>query len=365
MYNVNRGTIKPSCFFRVEEQKKAYLNWTIIHYQLVTLLVLTTKEKSFSLKERKKKPKRKGKIPCSHQRHINNIMDIPLFIYPIVPFKASSVARFRPATLSVSHRVRMTANNGAGGHKAQPPNPGNSDDENTAFGRFSEFTPSSGDAHVQDDLVREVIWQVVRLSTSENLESTIETHVNAASDLLADMYTRSERNIIERNDELALRASLPNISKWNQQLMAGSKTSKLQKLQISKELELVHAMLKRTSRKQSSGRRRHNRSRTTTRRISDSTLVTTTPTPLSLNSISSPSAIFFTTFVCTVALKSFEAIASQEGGPARLANYAAVSSFFILSLAYLQTLHRIVQRAQEKLQRQSGSLYKNNRRNRF
>lgn len=235
------------------------------------------------------------------------------------------------------------------------------DEGTVSFGRFQEFTPSSGNARTQDNLVREVLWQALRLSTSESMDSTIQSQLDATSETISDMYTKSERDIVERNERLAMQTSLPNISKWNQQLIAGNKTSKQHQMEILKELALVDALLKRNMRKKkiADGQRRrrqrisHNRktsvldldasSKDVARRASKST------------AISSASQLLFTIVVCSVGIQSFESITSREGGAARLANYAAFSSFLILLLSYMSALRGAMRQAQEDLQRQTDS----------
>lgn len=268
------------------------------------------------------------------------------------------------------------------------------DDGTVSFGRFREFTSVGGDAEMQNDLVLEVLRQATHISTSESMESTIQTHLDAASEILSDMYSKGEREIEERNHRLAIQASLPEISKWNKQLIDGNKASRQHRMEISKELALVDALLKRTARAKrnrnsKSSRSRRRRSSTTNNdnnatnnnldlsqndkqlhqrssnsRHNDSrmslneslrnsekkrTLANSSP------SISTPSAFLFTAVVCTVALESFDSITSREGGAARLADYAAVSALLMLSLAYLNALRTALLRAQDDLRRYTGS----------
>lgn len=267
------------------------------------------------------------------------------------------------------------------------------DDGTVSFGRFREFTSVGGDAEMQKDLVLEVLRQATHISTSESMESTIQTHLDAASEILSDMYSKGEREIEERNHRLALQTSLPEISKWNKQLMDGNKASRQHRMEISKELALVDALLKRTARAKrnrsaKSSRSRRRRSTTTNNDNSNTTNNNLDLSEkqlhqqssnsrqngnrMSLNeslrnsekkrtlansspSISTPSAFLFTAVVCTVALESFDSITSREGGAARLADYAAVSALLMLSLAYLNALRTALLRAQDDLQRHAGS----------
>lgn len=282
--------------------------------------------------------------------------------------------------------------------KSNEPSPGKNgdgyDDGTVSFGRFREFTSAGGDTQMQNDLVLEVMRQATHISTSESMESTIQTHLDAASEILSEMYSKGEREIEERNHRLALQASLPEISKWNKQLIDGNKASRQHRMEISKELALVDALLKRTARAKrnrnsQSSRSRRRRSTTTN---NDNNTTSNSNTDLSQNekqlhqqssnsrqngsrmslneslrdseknralanssaSISTPSAFLFTAVVCTVALESFDSITSREGGAARLADYAAVSALLMLSLAYLNALRTALLRAQDDLHGQTG-----------
>lgn len=234
-------------------------------------------------------------------------------------------------------------------------NENDSDDSSFSLGRLREFIASPGDLRAQDELVHEVLWQATRLSTSESMESTIQSHLDAASETLSEMYTKSTRDIEERNERLAIQTSLPNISKWNQQLIAGNKASKQHRQEISKELALVDALLKRTARKtRVSGRRRRRTIKNTQVQNATSGISQASswdnPGPSGSTKISKSGGLLFTTVVCAVAFESFDRITSREGGAAHLANYAAFSSLLILSLAYLKALHRVAQNAHEELQ---------------
>lgn len=227
------------------------------------------------------------------------------------------------------------------------------------FARFREFTASGGDNVLQDELVREVMWQATQAATTETLESAIKMEIDSVSDLLSEMYTRGERDIVQRNEELARRTSLPNISKWNQQLIKGHKASKIRRSEISKELAIVDAMLKRSARQ----RNRSRRSRPTTRRYSlgNPSPTASAPSTAAATSNSRPdrrkgilqinghNALIFTLFVCVLALQSFEKISARENGPSQLANCAVISSVVMVSCAYMNSLHAAYRKANDEL----------------
>lgn len=204
------------------------------------------------------------------------------------------------------------------------------------FGRFREFTSRDGDASLQDALEREVMWQATRTATTHSLESTIQDELKAVSDELADMYSRSDRDMSSRNEELARRTSLENISKWNQQLIAGSKMSKTFRSEISKELAVVEVMLRRNRRAHGRGRRRTSGvGETGGGRAGVKSTYAMDEDAIKL--ASRPASMLFTFTVCLTAVRWFERIATQDSGPSHLANSAALTSLLLVMGAYLRS----------------------------
>lgn len=277
----------------------------------------------------------------------------------------TNVSSFAPCTYGRrptfhTGTVAMCASSGSNGAKdGTADNEGDEDDVGGAFqlGRFTEFTSSPGNRGTQDDIVKEVLWQATRLTASESMDTMIQTHLDAVSDVVSDMYSRTERDIEERNARLAIQTSLPDISKWNKHLMDGTKASKQNRMVISQELAVVEALLRRATRKNRT--RTPRRSRNTgvrNRRMSsinntDSSSIEGESDVRNVNF--TPSSILFTVIVCGVALESFETIASQEGSQ-RLANYAAFSALSFLMIAYLKSLHSALQKAKTDLDRLTG-----------
>jgi hypothetical protein len=64
---------------------------------------------------------------------------------------------------------------------------------------------------------------------------------------------RRERDIIARNEDIALRAALADIARWNHEWREGQKTCRERREQISEELAIVNKLLLMQKRK--SGRR--------------------------------------------------------------------------------------------------------------
>ncbi|CAN8068604.1 unnamed protein product [Agarophyton chilense] len=235
-----------------------------------------------------------------------------------------------------------------------PPTPSPSDEQpDNRYARFSEFSITTGDAKLQNDLAKELNWQATRTITNQNIESTIQMRIDAVSDLLSELYTNSERDIFRRNEELAIRTSLPNISKWNQQLIQGHKASKLRRSEISKELAIVHALLKRTARTRSKSKRKSPKTPSSLASHLTSTLPSRATLLADVRRLSAPNAVLFTVVICTLALESFESVVSQENGPSTLANYAAFVSAFVVSCTYFHTLRSAHCRARADLRKRS------------
>ncbi|PXF43981.1 hypothetical protein BWQ96_06291 [Gracilariopsis chorda] len=287
-------------------------------------------------------------------------MNAPFFVTPFHPSLplhsaapyATHSARKAPVHRCSPLRMRATPPPSDPSQAGQPP-----EDHDFRYARFSEFNSNHGDAVVQDDLVREVLWQATRTVTTQNMESTIQVQIDAVSDLLSDLYTKSERDIVKRNEELAIRTSLPTISKWNQQLIKGHKASKLRQSEISKELAVVDALLKRATR-----RKKNQYRRSTQLSMSSSQHVPSLSFLLKqLFNIRAPNALLFTLVVCVLALESFDNIASQENGPSTLASYAAFTSLFLISCAYLRALRAAYTHANTRLRISSSTFTQNDR----
>lgn len=291
-------------------------------------------------------------------------MKAPFFVSPSLPSLPchSTVSRTTQFAKKTAVHRRVPLRMRATPPPSDPSQTGPpSEDHDFRYARFSEFNSNRGDAVVQDDLVREVLWQATRTVTTQNMESTIQMQLDAVSDLLTDLYTKSERDIVKRNEEIAIRTSLPTISKWNKQLIKGHKASKLQQSEISKELAVVDALLKRATR-----RKKNNYKRSTQLSASSSMSSSQQVPSLSflfkqLFKIRAPSALLFTLVVCVLALESFDNIASQENGPSTLASYAAFSSLVLISCAYLHALRGAYTRANARLRISSSTFTRNDR----
>lgn len=261
-------------------------------------------------------------------------------------------------------------NSGAGGTNDDQDNikpsedttqPYNHDHEQLiTMGRFREFVALDvGDQRMRDDIAQQALKQAMYLSASESIDSTIQANLNLVSDLLSDLYARSEREIIERNEKMTLRSTLPIMSKVNQKVMAGQESLRLQKLAISKELQLVEALLKRSSRKKrlssnrnSSKRQRRNRASQTTQSVDNDGSKSISASVLSR--LANSSGLLFTAVVCIVSLETFETVMASEGGTDKLANISTWSALGILSLAYLDALRSAAKKAKADLEQKSA-----------
>lgn len=206
---------------------------------------------------------------------------------------------------------------------------------------------------MQDEIVREVLWQATCTAMTEDMEVSIREEIDLVSDMLSSLYSRGEKDIVERNEKVARMASMQDVSKWNQQLIAGHKNSKRMRSEISKELAIVDALLKR-NRTQRDARKAKRRSRNSAR----SFVRGQSPGEefsSALGFISPFSALFFSIGACALSLESFENIASQENGPGHLAQIGAVSVILILMFAQLHALRSLHRRAAEDVERLSST----------
>lgn len=177
--------------------------------------------------------------------------------------------------------------------------------------------------------MQEALRRATYRAATESFESTIQDKLDAVSGLLSDMYMRSQRDIQSRNDELVRRESLSNVSKWNQQLIAGSKKSKISRSEISKELAIVDALLRRNHREKQRRKSRRRRS-VVVRRIPSDSANAGEENGGQHGVMTHPARMALGAFTCVSVIQTFEGIASQEDGPANLVKCAAVSSLLIL-----------------------------------
>lgn len=257
----------------------------------------------------------------------------------------------------------MSASNGNSGTNSSPSqNNGEGQSENNddtredlvAMGRFKEFIiPSEGDERTRDDIARLVLRQAMHLSASENIDSTIQANLNLLADFLSQLYARSEREILERNEKMTIRSSLPIMAKVNQKVIAGQKSVEIQKQAISKELQLVEALLRQTSRKNKSSHRNSRRRRT---RSTHSQPLASEPTSYQnalsiLARLKTPAGCFFTLVVCAVFLETFDTIVAGDGGSEKLTTFSAWSTLFLLAFAYMDALRLAARKAKRSLER--------------
>lgn len=128
---------------------------------------------------------------------------------------------------------------------------------------------------------------------------------------------------MQRNDELARRAILPDSSRWNQRLIRHAKISKMRRVQISQEQAIVDRLLRRVS-------RRDTRVRTYAPRGGGRVAIVMPWT----------SAVVVSAVMCVISLHIFETIARQIDGPMYLARFAIASSLVVTTSAYLVALRR-------------------------
>lgn len=196
-----------------------------------------------------------------------------------------------------------------------------------SFGRFDEFSMSpGGDRSVQDGLARAVMRAATRQASAHDMDMSIASGMQNVTELLEEMYIKSHRHIVERNEDIARRAALPNISKWNRQLIQGHKNSKNIRSQISKELAVVNALLKRAA------PARKSRQSSLKIRPHQPSSANTPHQPLIKNKI--PAALL-TIGTCTLLLQQFDYIAKHQNAHTQLAQIATASVAIVLLCAHI------------------------------
>lgn len=211
-----------------------------------------------------------------------------------------------------------------------PPAP--TDPPDPRFSRFREFAATGGDRAVQEAMVREALWQATRAATTEYLESTIQGHLDAVSAQLSDLYLRSERDILSRNEELVRRESLQNISKWNQHLITGSKNSKISRSEILKELAIVDAMLRRN---RSTKRRQKSRIYMFP---PNSPLSSKRPNKRAISASTYPVGLLLTFAMCVAVIESLEGSVARSQGALHVAKCAVVSFPLVWMITHLRSV---------------------------
>ena len=219
--------------------------------------------------------------------------------------------------------------------------PSDRNSNGASFNRFGEFSSSPGNPAVQDELALQLMRGVIRASSEQNMDLTISTGIQGLSDNVAELYMKSERNIVERNKDIARRTSLPQITKWNRHLIDQHKHSKVLRSEISKELAIVHALLKRSPRPSSA--RAVVRVSRNGDPVSISEGVTTENVDTERRTRSVPNAAtaaLLSAGTCTLILSSFHSVAGKDNGPAQLAQFGTVSIVLVLLAARVHALAR-------------------------
>ncbi len=195
--------------------------------------------------------------------------------------------------------------------------PGGND---SGFGRLNEWASSDGDRGVQDGLASELMRATRHANSARVMDERIADGMAGVTELLAELYLRTERELEEQHADLARRESLPHVSKWNRALIDSHKESKRARVEISAELAEVQYLLKHTKRSRPSaspGAATHARDRC---RI--------------------PSTIF-TAGVTALVLGSFENVAVRQNGPIHLAQFGSVSLLLVLIGAHFHAVNAL------------------------
>lgn len=180
--------------------------------------------------------------------------------------------------------------------------------------RLNEWSSFDGDRKVQDSLVLELSRATRRAHSSQEMEQRIEHGMAGVSDHLTTLYMRSARELEEQHADLARRAALPQLSKWNQFLIQNSKMSSRARATISEELAEVQTLLRRSQ-------RNNPRPRTSDKK------------PSQLGNA------FLTASMTALVLSTFEGVAARDNGPVHLAQFGSVSLILCLLGIHLHNSH--------------------------
>lgn len=174
--------------------------------------------------------------------------------------------------------------------------------------RLDEWSSFDGNREVQDSLVLELKRATRHAHSSQEMDLRIEHGMAGVSDHLADLYLRSARELEEQHADLARRAALPQLSKWNRFLIQNSKMSSQARETISEELAEVQTLLRRSQRTLP-------RRRTTVKQDKRTQHLRNA---------------FLTAGLTALVLTSFEGVAARENGPAQLVQFGSVSLLLVL-----------------------------------
>eukprot|EP00171_Calliarthron_tuberculosum_P014517 IDg14517t1 len=183
-----------------------------------------------------------------------------------------------------------------------------SGDDGGELRRLDEWASFDGDRKLQDSLVLELSRATRRAHSSQEMDQRIEHGMAGVSDHLTELYLRSARELEEQHADLARRAALPQLSKWNQFLIQNSKMSSRARATISEELAEVQTLLKRSQRNNPRPR---------------------APSQQAKKPSQFQNAIM-TAGVTALMLSTFEGVAARENGPVQLAQFGSVSLLLCL-----------------------------------
>lgn len=216
-------------------------------------------------------------------------------------------------------------------------NSSTNDDNNNLHNRFQEFIPSQDGNHkLQNELVEQLLQEATRLSTTEIIDSKIETKMNAVSEYLDELYSQFERDTKDKNDQLAIRTSLPTLSKWNQQLLDSGKTSKILCDEIVEELEHVNTLLRRIERRKKNAKR----NRVQHYHYSSNTTI------MNNQLLQSCALLLLRISACTVTIDALKKLTTTQSNYSyhfqQTLHSALLSGIIMLSITYVDALHHAI-----------------------
>lgn len=212
-----------------------------------------------------------------------------------------------------------------------------------AVGRLGEFSSSEGDENLQNQLAKEVMWQARKIASEEHMDLVVNFEMLKAKNVLSEMYIKSERDIMASHEDIVLRLSLDDITKWNQHVQEGYRTSKARRSEISAELAIVHRLLKAATKKARRPSKADGRTQLARSASKDEDTNTTG------GRFRNFAVIMMSILTSAAGIGVFETISKQENGPQNLVKFALWSGLPLVIAAHFAAMKSIATAAQSDL----------------
>mmetsp|Transcript_5526 Transcript_5526/g.13440 ORF Transcript_5526/g.13440 Transcript_5526/m.13440 type:complete len:258 (+) Transcript_5526:418-1191(+) len=205
----------------------------------------------------------------------------------------------------------------------------------------------TGDDALQDNLVKEVQWQAHRVAHTEYLDFLVSKEMSKTRESLDEWYNAQAPRLMEKGEQLAMLESLDDVSRWNQEVLAGHRQSQQSRAEISEELAVIRALLDRhvrvsERRKLGAQRRSQHKLHGKGRRIRPYKPATAGGAAARTDApdVDWVFMVGFATVVAIAGLQTFEAIVARYrgNGPSVLTNFVVWSSLVVAMATHWASL---------------------------